>query len=480
MARCLGAHPLRKGADRDRKLQTAPGQAGVVEGEDANAVDQILADEQVTTLSSAGDVYWPLTDNQGTVRQLAFYDAGSGDTTIQRYWEYDSFGNVTSETAAAVDHLFGYTGRAFDEATGLQNNLHRWYDPVTGRWASEDPIGFAAGDANSYRYVGNGPTNGVDPTGLEEPTGDPIAFLDGGTPLLTGLSSYDSAPKGPLNTDVLELLPLVEHAVDPSGLEPPARISVAFPSRDWFAQNDPKYQHRWFRRHFDDWHFGVSGGEEICEILGLDPDTVTASTQLVTVYGDYMPYLHVKGQDNAGNEREWYGMYEGVYNGRPLRGYSFYRDQQTLQYNLTGMNKLAALELLTQYYGLGSGASFVKLAGRPVSISRFRVGRCASATSCSNHLGAMGELLGGVSKAKTRITVDGRLRIPDMLTREILREVKNTQRLSYTRQLRDYCSFARNNGLEFQLYVRRSTYLTKPLRAAIDAGDINLFYLPGR
>ncbi|REJ64954.1 MAG: RHS repeat-associated core domain-containing protein [Planctomycetota bacterium] len=137
----------------------------------ANAVDQILADEQVTTLSSAGDVYWPLTDNQGTVRQLAFYDSGSGDTTIQRYWEYDSFGNVTSETAAAVDHLFGYTGRAFDDATGLQNNLHRWYDPVTGRWASEDPIGFAAGDANLYRYVGNGPTNGVDPTGLEDPLG---------------------------------------------------------------------------------------------------------------------------------------------------------------------------------------------------------------------------------------------------------------------------------------------------------------------
>ena len=133
----------------------------------AGAVDQILADEQVTTLSSAGDVYWPLTDHQGTVRQLAFYDSGSGDTTIQRYWEYDSFGNVTSETAAAVDHLFGYTGRAFDDETGLQNNLHRWYDPVVGRWASEDPIGFAAGDANLYRYVGNGPTNGVDPTGLD-------------------------------------------------------------------------------------------------------------------------------------------------------------------------------------------------------------------------------------------------------------------------------------------------------------------------
>ncbi len=33
---------------------------------------------------------------------------------------------------------------------------------------SNDPIGFAAGDANLYRYVGNGPTNATDPSGLVE------------------------------------------------------------------------------------------------------------------------------------------------------------------------------------------------------------------------------------------------------------------------------------------------------------------------
>ena len=55
--------------------------------------------------------------------------------------------------------IIGYTGRPLDLVTGLQNNLNRWYDARTGRWISEDPIGFAAGDANLYRYVGNGPTN---------------------------------------------------------------------------------------------------------------------------------------------------------------------------------------------------------------------------------------------------------------------------------------------------------------------------------
>ena len=78
---------------------------------------------------------------------------------------YDTFGNVTGHTAA-VDHLFGYTGKLSDPATGLQNNLHRWYDAEVGRWVSEDPIGFAAGDANLARYGGNGPANDVDPSGL--------------------------------------------------------------------------------------------------------------------------------------------------------------------------------------------------------------------------------------------------------------------------------------------------------------------------
>lgn len=40
------------------------------------------------------------------------------------------------------------------------------YDPRVGRWLSPDPIEFEAGDMNLYRYVGNSPTNGTDPSGL--------------------------------------------------------------------------------------------------------------------------------------------------------------------------------------------------------------------------------------------------------------------------------------------------------------------------
>ena len=89
--------------------------------------------------------------------------------TIVDHAVYDAFGRALGATTdAAIDSLFGYTGRPLDEATGLQNNHHRWYEATTGKWLSQDPIGFSAGDANLYRYVGNGPATRIDPSGLAE------------------------------------------------------------------------------------------------------------------------------------------------------------------------------------------------------------------------------------------------------------------------------------------------------------------------
>jgi RHS repeat-associated protein len=116
------------------------------------SVDQLLADEQITQVGSTGQMVWALTDHQGTVRDLV-----DGTGMLQNHKTYDSYGNVTSEWVGALDTVFRYTGKLWDPGTGLQNNLHRWYDAAVGRWLSEDPIGFNAGDANLYRNVGNGP-----------------------------------------------------------------------------------------------------------------------------------------------------------------------------------------------------------------------------------------------------------------------------------------------------------------------------------
>jgi hypothetical protein len=42
---------------------------------------------------------------------------------------------------------------------------NRWYDPGTGRFTQEDPIGFAGG-INLYAYAGNDPVTYSDPFGL--------------------------------------------------------------------------------------------------------------------------------------------------------------------------------------------------------------------------------------------------------------------------------------------------------------------------
>jgi RHS repeat-associated protein len=121
-----------------------------------------LADE-----NSAGSVSWLLSDNLGTIRDVAQYNSGTNTTTIVDHLKYDSFGNITSQTSSANQPLFAFTGQLFDKDTGLQYNSARWYDPHLGRFISQDPSGFAAGDPNLYRYVTNSPANFIDPTGLE-------------------------------------------------------------------------------------------------------------------------------------------------------------------------------------------------------------------------------------------------------------------------------------------------------------------------
>jgi RHS repeat-associated protein len=112
--------------------------------------------------SAAGVSAWYLTDRQGSVRDLV-----STSGAVLNHVVYDAYGRVKSETNAANGDRFKYTGRETDAVTGLQSNRARYYDAVIGRWTQEDPIGFAAGDSNLYRYVGNSPTNWSDPSGLE-------------------------------------------------------------------------------------------------------------------------------------------------------------------------------------------------------------------------------------------------------------------------------------------------------------------------
>ena len=133
-----------------------------------NTVRYFLTDHLGSTVA--------LTDASGKITSSTTYDsfgnaipkqaAGSAASGIGS--AASSTGSAASSTGNATSNIattYRYTGREYDEETGLYYYRNRWYDPETGRFISEDPIGFAGGDINLYGYVGNNPQNFVDPSG---------------------------------------------------------------------------------------------------------------------------------------------------------------------------------------------------------------------------------------------------------------------------------------------------------------------------
>ncbi len=115
------------------------------------------------------NLYIYLTDHVGTVHALV--DAATGD--IVESYTYDAFGVVSAFdgagnpiSASQVGNSYLFHGRRYDWDTGLYHFRARWYDPVTGRWLSNDPIGIAGG-LNQYVAFGNNPVIYVDPWGEE-------------------------------------------------------------------------------------------------------------------------------------------------------------------------------------------------------------------------------------------------------------------------------------------------------------------------
>lgn len=79
--------------------------------------------------------------------------------------QYDAWGNILWTTDATDPYGYkGQFGYYHDTETGFYLCTFRYYDPVAGRWLTQDPIGYAGG-LNLYGYCGNGPVMSVDGLG---------------------------------------------------------------------------------------------------------------------------------------------------------------------------------------------------------------------------------------------------------------------------------------------------------------------------
>ncbi len=128
-------------------------------------VDGAVVDELLARTSASGTTAWYLTDKLDSVRDIVNSSGTDLDHIV-----YDSFGNIVRSPTPSEGDRFKFAGMEYDGVIGQYYDQARWYDPGTGRFDSEDPTGFSAGDANLFRYVGNDSTDLVDPTGLAPPS----------------------------------------------------------------------------------------------------------------------------------------------------------------------------------------------------------------------------------------------------------------------------------------------------------------------
>jgi RHS repeat-associated protein len=123
--------------------------------------------------------YYPQQNHEGSVIELT----DTSGNVIERY-RYDAFGAPTFYTGTwgprsntIYDNRFLFTGREYPAtyrstyitpAFNFYEYRARAYNPTLGRFMSEDPKGFDAGDYNLFRYCHNDPIDFTDPMGLDD------------------------------------------------------------------------------------------------------------------------------------------------------------------------------------------------------------------------------------------------------------------------------------------------------------------------
>ena len=88
----------------------------------------------------------------------------SSTGAVTKTYNYDAFGNERTPDSADTNP-FRYCGEYYDTEAGTYYLRARYYDPLLGRFTTEDPI--LAG-LNWYTYCGNNPIYFYDPFGLEK------------------------------------------------------------------------------------------------------------------------------------------------------------------------------------------------------------------------------------------------------------------------------------------------------------------------
>jgi RHS repeat-associated protein len=130
-------------------------------------VDQPLAGRFVYQNPQTRDNLALISDRQGTT--LAAMRSNGTQEDVAGFFGRNPFGmpEGASGSGTALETETGFTGASTPNQTGGFTYLrNRWYDPQTGRFLTQDPIGLMGG-INLYSYAGNNPIAFSDPFGLK-------------------------------------------------------------------------------------------------------------------------------------------------------------------------------------------------------------------------------------------------------------------------------------------------------------------------
>jgi RHS repeat-associated protein len=125
----------------------------------AGGVGGLLSESYTSNPQSP--ICYPLYDGNGNVSE---YLTATG--SVAAHYEYDPFGNTVVNTDTGNQFTYRFSTKPLDLETGLYYYGYRYYDPVTGRWPSRDPIA-EKGGKNLYGFVGNMSISKYDRLGMK-------------------------------------------------------------------------------------------------------------------------------------------------------------------------------------------------------------------------------------------------------------------------------------------------------------------------
>lgn len=137
-----------------------------------------------TVINAAQTVTYFHNDISGT--PLVATDASGNVVWKENYYPYgERLKNQEGQQVASINNKLWFTGKPYDEDTGLSYFGARYYNPMLGRFMGIDPVDFNPDNIHSfnrYVYANNNPYRYVDP--------------DGHSPLDIGFLVYDIGKLG--------------------------------------------------------------------------------------------------------------------------------------------------------------------------------------------------------------------------------------------------------------------------------------------